>query len=146
MRTRLILVSILLALSLSLFACTSKQVPLEITCDDFTCYGLTCSSGETCGGYTLSCLTCMSTCLQSCDPTCTNPTCNQGYTCWDSGIRTCDGNTCWMSCGGTCGSTCGVSCGGSCTPGKVTCFGFTVCPPNYASQYQSGAGDPYGTT
>ena len=38
MRTKLILVSTLVALSLSLFACTSKQVPLEITCDDFTEY------------------------------------------------------------------------------------------------------------
>ena len=38
MRTRLILVSILLTLSLSLFACVSRHVPLEITCDDFTEY------------------------------------------------------------------------------------------------------------
>ena len=36
MKTKLILVSTLLTLSLSLFACTSKQVPLEITCDHFT--------------------------------------------------------------------------------------------------------------
>ncbi len=35
MKTRLILVCTLLALSLSLFACTSRQASLEIPCDEF---------------------------------------------------------------------------------------------------------------
>ncbi len=35
MKSRLILLCTLLALSLSLFACTSKQASLEISCDEF---------------------------------------------------------------------------------------------------------------
>ncbi len=35
MKTKLVLVCSLLALSLSLLACTSKQLSLEISCDDF---------------------------------------------------------------------------------------------------------------
>jgi len=36
MKSKLILICALIALSLGLFACTSKQVSLEISCDDFT--------------------------------------------------------------------------------------------------------------
>jgi len=35
MKLKLILICALLALSLSLFACTSKQASLEISCDEF---------------------------------------------------------------------------------------------------------------
>ena len=35
MKLKLILISAIVALSLSLFSCTSKQVALEVTCDDF---------------------------------------------------------------------------------------------------------------
>ena len=38
MKIKLILICTLLALSLSMFACTSKQVALEVTCDDFIEY------------------------------------------------------------------------------------------------------------